>query len=124
MGGFVERHFESVLKRVAATKLEHVSGSCENILAHHEALWTFVTYDGVEPTNNEAERELRPLVLWRKRSFGSKSDRGERFVARIMSIAQTARKQGKALLDFIEQALQAMSNGRPAPRLVEAKQTV
>lgn len=115
----VQRHFEAVLERAVAADLERVSGSCANILAHRDALWTFVVLDDVEPTNNNAERALRPLVLWRKRSFGSKSDRGERFVARIMSVAHTARKQGRSLLDFIEQALTAMVEGRTAPRLIE-----
>ena len=76
--GPVERHFESVLERAIGANIERVSGSCANILAHRKALWTFVAHEGVDPTNNDAERALRPLVLWRKRSFGSKSARGER----------------------------------------------
>ena len=116
----VRHHVESVLERAAMAGIEHVSGSCDNMLAHRDALWTFISHEGVEPTNNDAERELRPLVLWRKRSFGSKSDRGERFVARVMSVARTARKQGKAVLDVLEHALVDMLRGRPAPRLVAA----
>lgn len=116
----VRLHVESVLERAAIAGIEHVSGSCANMLEHRDALWTFVTHEGVEPTNNDAERELRPLVLWRKRSFGSKSDRGEQFVARVMSVARTARKQGKAVLNVLEQALVALLHRRSAPRLVEA----
>lgn len=116
----VQKHFESVLERAVSADIEGVSGSCANMLAHRDALWTFVTHEGVEPTNNNAERDLRPLVLWRKRSFGSKSDRGERFVARVMSVAHTARKQGKGVLDFFTRALTAMLEGRPAPRLVDS----
>ena len=55
----------------------------------------------VEPTNNHAERELRAFVLWRKRSFGTRSDRGNRFAERLMSIAHTARKQARNILDFL-----------------------
>jgi hypothetical protein len=51
--------------------------------AHRDALWTFVTHEGVEPTNNHAELELRDFVMWRKRSFGSQSERGERFAERM-----------------------------------------
>lgn len=116
----VQRHFESVLERAVAANLERVSGSCANLLAHRQALWTFVTHEDVEPTNNDAERALRPLVLWRKRSFGSKSKRGEQFVARVMSVVATARKQGKSLLDFFEQALKAKLEGHLAPRLIES----
>lgn len=116
----VRRQFEAALERAVGADLGHVSGSCANVLAHREALWTFVAHDGVEPTNNDAERELRPLVLWRKRSFGSKSERGERFVARIMSVARTARKQGIDVLDFLQRTLEAVLERRPAPRLMEA----
>ena len=119
----VQQHFEAVLERAVAANIERVSGSCTNILAHRDALWNFVVHEGVDPTNNDAERALRPLVLWRKRSFGSKSDRGERFVARVMTAAYTARKQGKSILDFFEAALTAKLEGRPAPRLVERATT-
>ena len=64
------------------------------VLEHEEgALWTFVTHDDVEPTNNHAERESRAFVLWRKRSYGAQSDRGNLFAERVMTVAHTARKQ-------------------------------
>lgn len=116
----VQLQFEAVLERAADADLGHVSGSCANMLAHREAMWTFVAHEGVEPTNNDAERELRSLVLWRKRSFGSKSERGDRFVARVMSMARTARKQGLDILDFLERTLEAALDRHPAPRLMGA----
>ena len=116
----VQRHFESTLERAVTSDLGHVSGSCADMLAHREALWTFVSHDGVDPTNNEAERALRAAVLWRKRSFGSKSDVGERFVTRVLTVARTARKQARNVLDFFEQAITAKNDGRPAPRLIAA----
>ena len=51
--------------------------------------------DDVEPTNNHAEREIRAFVLWRKRSYGTQSDRGNVFAERLMTVAHTARKQNK-----------------------------
>ena len=75
----VRLQIEVLLQRLADAKIQGVSGSCADILAHRAALWTFVERPGVEPTNNHAERELRGLVLWRRRSFGSQSDRGTRF---------------------------------------------
>ena len=114
----VRQHFEAVLARAVASDIERVSGSCANILAHAEALWTFVTHDGVEPTNNHAERELRAFVLWRKSSFGSQSERGERFAERLMTVAHTARKQGKDVLDFIVRSVTAHIRGTSPPTLI------
>src|SRR5262249_4705680 len=69
----VRAQVEAVLERAVASGIDHLAGSCANILEHRMALWTFVDVDGVEPTNNHAERELRAFVLWRKRSFGTRA---------------------------------------------------
>lgn len=114
----VQQHFEAVLARAVADDIDRVAGSCADILAHADALWTFVNHEGVEPTNNHAERELRAFVLWRKRSFGSQSERGERFAERVMTVAHTARKQGKDLLDFIVRSVTAHLRGEAAPALL------
>jgi transposase len=65
------------------------------LLAVEPALWTFVRVQGVEPTNNHIERLLRPAVLWRKRSFGSQSEAGCRWVERLLTVVQTRRLQGR-----------------------------
>lgn len=114
----LQRRFELVLERAAAADIKHVSGSCADILAHRDALWNFVTRDGVEPTNNHAERELRAFVLWRRRSFGSQSERGERFAERVMTVAHTARKQGIGVLDFIADCCTASMRGTTPPMLI------
>ncbi len=101
-----------------AADITRLSGSCANILAHREALWSFVTRAGVEPTNNHAERELRAFVLWRRRSFGSQSERGERFAESVMTVAHTARKQGKNVLDFIVACCSASMRGTAPPMLI------
>jgi transposase len=111
---------EAVLERAAKAKLKGVSGSCENILAHRAALWTFVDNGQVEPTNNHAERELRRFVLWRKSSFGTQSERGNRFAERIMTVVHTARKQGKPVLPYLTAACQADLLGQPCPSLIAA----
>jgi transposase len=59
-------------------------------------------------------------VLWRKRSFGTQSDRGERFAERVMTAVRTARKQGKSVLDFMVASVTAHIDGTPAPRLIGA----
>lgn len=106
------------LERAVAADIPEVSGSCANMLEHWEAMWTFLTTPGVEPTNNHAERELRRLVMWRKRCFGSQSERGDRFVERMMTVTHSLRKQGRDVLAFLHQCLTAQLNQILPPSLV------
>lgn len=94
---------------------------CENVLALEPALWTFVTTEGVEPTNNHVERLLRRAVLWRKRSFGCWSASGCRFVERILTVVQTRRLQGKSALDYLHDAVLAHRTGQPCPSLISQR---
>ena len=91
---------------------------CANLLQLEPALWTFVTTDGVEPTNNFMERLLRRAVLWRKRSFGCWSEDGCRFVERILTVVQTRRLQDKNVLDYLHDAVLAHRTGQPCPKLL------
>ncbi len=116
----LRKQVEAVLERAVAAKLTHVSGSCADILAHRAALWTFVDRDDVEPTNNHAEQQLRAFVLWRKRSFGTQSERGNLFAERMMTVAHTARKQNKNVLEFLTACCTAARNGTPPPSLFAA----
>jgi len=113
----VRSQMEALLQRAVAAKIDGLSGSCRDILEHGAALWTFLDHDGVEPTNNHAERELRAFVLWRKRCFGTQSDRGNVFAERMMTIAHTARKQGRNVLAFLTECCVATLDHRPAPSL-------
>ena len=115
----VRAQFEALLQRVVDAEVDEVSGSCADILAHRAALWNFVEHEGVEPTNNHAERELRAFVLWRKRSFGTQSERGNRFAERLMTIAHTARKQGKNVLELLTACCVARLDGGTCPSLFE-----
>jgi transposase len=114
----IARDVERVLERGVVADIDRLSGSCADILEHRDALWTFVEQEGVEPTNNHGELELRDFVLWRKRSFGSQSERGERFAERVMTAVRTARKQGKDVLDFLVCTVTAHVQGAPLPRLL------
>jgi transposase len=116
----VRAQVEAALERAAASNIDRLAGSCANILEHRAALWTFVDSDGVEPTNNHAERELRAFVLWRKRCFGTQSERGNRFAERLMTVAHTARKQRKDVLGFLTASCQAQLDGTRAPSLFAA----
>lgn len=81
------------------------------------ALWTFLYVEGIEPTNNAAERALRPAVLWRKGCFGTQSDAGDMFAARILSVVATCRQQEHHLLTFLTNAVRAYQAGQPTPTL-------
>jgi len=78
--------------------------TCRQLLTVEPALWTFVYTAGVEPTNNAAERALRPAVIWRKTSFGTQSQSGSQFVARLMTVTTSLKAQGRNILDFLTQA--------------------
>src|SRR5262249_14188301 len=80
---------------------------CANVLALEQALWTFARVEGVEPTNNHIERLHRKAVLWRKNAFGSQSTEGCRFVERILTVVQTLRLQGRPVLEYLQQTLEA-----------------
>jgi transposase len=116
----VRAQMEALLAQAAAAGIDRLSGSCADILAHGHALWTFLDHDQVEPTNNHAERELRAFVLWRKRSFGTRSERGNRFAERIMTIAHTARKQSKDVLAFLTASCTAYQTDTEPPSLFDA----
>jgi len=111
----VRAQLEAALDRAVAGEIERLSGSCANILKHRLALWTFVDREGVEPTNNHAELSLRDFVLWRRRSFGTRSERGNLYAERLMTVAHTARKQDKNVLAFLSACCQAQDQSRPAP---------
>ena len=117
----VRAGFIAVLQRAENADIARLSGSCANVLKHKLALWTFTTHDGVEPTNNHAERELRAFVLWRRRSFGTQSDRGNLFAERIMTVAHTARKQERDVLSFLTDCCRARVDGTDAPSLFVAQ---
>jgi transposase len=94
---------------------------CANLLAVLPALWRFVVTEGVEPTNNHAERLLRRGVLWRKNAFGSHSAAGCRFVERLLTVVQTRRLQGRSVLRYLYEAVVAHRSGLPAPSLLPAE---
>ena len=65
------------------------------LLREMDSLWVFLAQHGVDPTNNRAERALRFGVLWRKRSQGTASDKGNRWVERILSLKETCRLRAR-----------------------------
>ena len=88
-----------------------------NLLKVWPALWTFTTVEGVEPTNNPAERALRGPVIHRKISLGTQSEIGERFAERAQSAAATCRLQHRSLFTYLSELLAAHNHGDPFPAL-------
>lgn len=109
------------LERGAQVQHAQTSGLCRGLLRHFEMLWTFTSHEGVEPTNNAAERALRHGVIWRKLCYGTDSTKGSRFAERILTVLSTCRKQNRDLFDFLHQSLIAHRYGRAAPRLLDAQ---
>lgn len=81
-------------------------------------LWTFVDVQGVELTNNAAERALRPAVIWRKISFGTQSAKGSRFVETLLSVIATCRQQGRDPFAYLTDAINARFHNKKAPSLL------
>jgi transposase len=114
------RQLERLLRKGRCCADSKAATFCENVLALLPAVWRFVVTDGVEPTNNHAERLLRRGVLWRKHAFGSASVGGCRFVERLLTVVQTRRLQGQSVLSYLYEALVAHRHGLPAPSLLPA----
>ena len=100
------------------TPLARTVRTCRQLLKVEPALWTFVYTPGVEPTNNAAERALRPAVIWRRTSFGSQSQSGSEFVARMLTVTTSLKAQNRSILDFLTQACHAARLGLPPPSLI------
>jgi transposase len=90
---------------------------CATILKVEELLWTFLRVEGVEPTNNAAERAMRPAVLWKKRSFGVESERGARYVESMLSIWMTSRRNGVNPIKFLRELVHNSRVNLPAPSI-------
>ena len=113
----------SRLRRAGALpggSLSTFQGACRDVLVHREAMWRFVSEPDVEPTNNHAERELRDLVIWRKVSGGSQSDRGNEFVANMKSVIHTCRKQRRHVMTYLSSAIRAAFRERRTPSMLRA----
>ena len=127
--GYVERELfdrrlAGVKRRVRAALVQGARGDgqsaglCGELVRLWPALWRFAEVAGVEPTNNAAERALRPAVLWRKCSQGTRTEAGSRYVASVLSVVATCRQQGRRVWDYLTSAFAAAQHGQPAPSLL------
>jgi transposase len=88
---------------------------CRELRTWWSALWTFARVEGVEPTNNGAERALRPAVLWCKGSFASDSEVGSWFAERLLTMVASCRQEGRPLTAFLVAAGAAALQGSRPP---------
>jgi transposase len=84
-------------------------------------MFLFVFVDGVEPTNNAAERALRHGVLWRKQSHGPKSAVGCAYLSCIWSVVETCRQQGRDVWSYLTECVAAVAQGFAVPSLLNAQ---
>jgi transposase len=111
--------FRDDLKRGVECDCAPTAATCRELLAGETHLWTFVRVEGIEPTNNDAERALRHGVIYRKTSGGTDSESGSRFVERMLTVVATCRQRGINVLDYLTGCYQARLNNQPAPSLLQ-----
>lgn len=114
----IRKEINSLLLRGRCSGNKRLVGMCRELYNHREWLWTFVEVQGIEPTNNAAERALRPAVIYRKLSFGTQSEAGSRFIERMLTVSETCRLQKRSVFQWLTAAVEASLHNRPAPPLV------
>ena len=110
----------ALLAAGAASAGARTAGVCGSLRAIEASLDTFASVEGVEPTNNAAERALRHAVCWRKTSGGTDGSSGSRFVERVLTVVASSRQQGRDALAVLTEAVQAARTGATPPSLVPA----
>jgi transposase len=113
----IRREFNSLLLRGKFAGI----GMATELCNHKEWLWTFTKVRGIEPTNNAAERALRPAVIYRKLSFGTQSAAGSRFIERMLTVTETCRMQNRSSFAYLVAAMEAYYRKQPLPSLLITK---
>jgi transposase len=118
----LQAELKTLLEEAArkSTKTKYHRLFAKNLLKRWPALWTFSELDGIEPTNNHAERGLRGAVIYRKLSLGSQSEQGERTIERLLSASLTCRLQKRSLFAYLSDVLSANTRGDPIPALARS----
>jgi transposase len=114
----VRRRVKKLLQAGARCGQQKTRRTCANILKVERCLWTFLRVEGVEPTNNAAERALRRAVLWRRKSFGTQSAEGSRFVGRVLTAVASLRQQGRDVLEYLAGVCRSVCAGGAHGRLI------
>lgn len=101
----IETQFFELAERHVNAPDRRVANLARALFVHHDHFFTFVSHEGVEPTNNAAERALRTAVQWRKIMFGTRSAAGELAVARLLTITRTCHLQQISVLAYLTAAI-------------------
>jgi transposase len=120
--GWIREEVLALLGRGAGCRCAVTAGVCRELLAVEPALYTFAAVEGVEPTNNAAERALRHAVCWRKTSYGTDSPAGSRFVERVLTVVATCRQHGRGVLEYLTECCRAAVRGAAPPALLPRPQ--
>jgi transposase len=107
-----------LLRDASARAESKTAGMCKEMLKFEPALWTFVNVEGIDPTNNVAERAIRSPVLWRRGSFGNDSAAGSRFTERILTAIATVRLRRGSVLGYLTEACASYRTTRTSPSLL------
>jgi transposase len=116
----VEQSILRLLRKAALRAEPRTGRMAREILGPGDYLWTFVSNEDAEATNNAAERAIRPAVLWRKGSFATDTAEGSRFAERILAAITTLKHQRRPLLDYLERACRALACDYATPSLLPA----
>jgi transposase len=117
----VEAEVVRLLEEASECSSPKTAGMAREILKLEAALFTFVDVEGLEPTNNAAERALRPAVLWRKGSWGTHSPEGSRFVERMLTVVATLKQQQRHVLEYLTASCEALLRAQPGPSLLPSQ---
>jgi transposase len=115
---WLRRSLRAALAQGTWSPCEQTAATCREVLRVEPALWTFVRVEGVEPTNNAAERALRHAVQWRKTSYGTDSSGGSRFVETMLTVVTTCRQQKRNVWAYLTACCQARYAGTTPPSLL------
>jgi transposase len=114
----VQQRIRALLEQGTRGRHEKTANFCAGLLEEWQALWTFCEVPNIPLTNNAAERALRHAVIMRKIQGGTQSEQGDRWIERILSIAETCRLQGRSKLAYLIETATAAHHGQPAPSLL------
>ena len=110
----IQQRIFALAQRNLDSRHREVGNLAAALFEHAERLFSFLDYEGVEPTNNSAERALRTGVQWRKICFGNRSANGELAIARLLTVSETCDLQNLNILAYLSTAL-VRYRGRQLP---------
>ena len=114
----IQKRIFALAERHLDSRNREVRNLATALFVHNQRLFSFVDHEGVEPTNNSAERALRTGVQWRKICFGNRSAEGEIATARLLTIAETCDLQRLHILAYLSAAIACHRRGQLAASLL------